>query len=391
MSLAEARRRVERMAVRRLAGRWVPTRQALGRLSAAELRAPLPLPRYPVSAMDGYAIRLGRRRSPGPFRVVGAPTYPASRGRRRSLRTGEAAYITTGARLPPGADAVVRIERVRYDGRSITLTHPARPGQDIGPPGESVPAREVLLRRGEPIGPAHVALLLAVGVRKIPTLRLRVTLLPIGDELEGVRAARGRAGVTDYMSPLIAALLGTAEVRIAAPLPDEPAAVARALRAGSRRSDLLITLGGSSAGDRDVTKPAVRRVGRLLFEGVAVNVLKRGSVGRVGEVPVLVLPGQVVSAATVFHEHGLHLLSRLIGRDLRVYERVPLAEPLAVDHRMDSTYLFARENGRARPLPWGVARLSELPRANAFGILERGRRYRAGETVLLQRFLWAAG
>ena len=342
------------------------------------------LPAGPRSAMDGFALRLLSRAPTGPY-VVRGSAFPSSSRPHRSLRQGEAVYVTTGAPLPPGTNAVVRSEGAHRDGERLLVAQVPTPGQDILETGESIEGGAVLLERGQRIRPVELALLLAQGVRTVPVFRLRASVLPIGDELV-VAGGRSGAGTPDYLGPLIAGLLG-AECVLHSPLPDDRARVARALAAASRRSDLVVTIGGSSIGRRDVTKGAVAEVGRLLFEGVTTNVLKRGAVGVVGRTPVLILPGQLVSAVTVFHEHGLHVLSRLVGRELREYAEHPLAGAVAVDHRMDSLYLFRQVDGAARALEWGVARMTELLHADGFGILDHGRRYRSGEPIRVQR-LW---
>ncbi len=385
VSLAQARSAIARASFRPPAVERVPVLRSLGRLAAARVSAPFHLPPTPVSAMDGYALNVGDGASIGPFRVRGS-SFPSSAPRRRRLAVGEAAYITTGAVLPPGANAVVRVEATAVEGDFVRLRQAVRAGSDIMPAGEAMRRGDVILERGEPIRPAHVAALLAQRTRTVPAYRLRVAVLPVGDEL--VPASAGRPSTrTEFMGPLVAGLLGFADVELRRPVPDRLPAVARALGAAQKRSDLLITIGGSSVGQRDVVKPAIQSVGRLLFEGVTTNVLKRGAVGFIGRTPIVVLPGQVVSAAVVFHEHALHVLSRMVGRELRAAEELVLGCDLVVDHRMDSTYLFTLTDGRATPLPWGVARLTALLRADGFGVLSHGRRYRSGERVRLQR-LW---
>jgi len=103
---------------------------------------------------------------------------------------------------------------------------------------------------------------------------------------------------------------------------------------------------------------------------------------------VVVLPGQLIAAITVFHEHGLHVLSRMVGRELRRFEEVRLGIDLRVDHRMDSLFLFAISEGVATPLPWGVARITTLLGAQAFAVLDHDRQYRSGQRLRVQR-LWS--
>ncbi len=382
--LSAARRRIRAFRFRTLPEVEVPTLRSLGQRVSRRLVATRSLPAGRRSAMDGFALRLLPRAPTGPY-VVRGSAFPSSSSSRRPLRRGEAISITTGARLPPGTNAVVRSEGAHRDGERLIVAHAPTPGQDILETGESIERGAVLLERGQRIRPVELALLLAQGVRTVPVFRLRVSVLPIGDELVAA-GGRSGAGTPDYLGPLIAGLLG-AQCGLHPPLRDDRAQVARALVAASRRSDLVVTIGGSSIGRRDVTKGAVAEVGRLLFEGVTTNVLKRGAVGVVGRTPVLVLPGQLVSAVTVLHEHGLHVLSRRVGRELREYSELPLAEAVAVDHRMDSLYLTRDVDGAARILDWGVARMTELLHADGFCILDHGRRYRPGEPIRVQR-LW---
>lgn len=363
----------------------VPPLRALGRLAAAPHVARNPLPAQTTAAMDGFALCVDPEAVTPLFRIRPVPGR-ARRGTGR-LRPGEAVPIATGGVLPAGANTVVRVEATRTEDGRLYLREPAVVGQDTIAPGEVMARGDTILERGEPIGAVQVGALLAQQVRSVPTLRPRVTILPIGDEVVPAgHPTRGR--VADFLSPIVASLLHFAAVRVVPPVPDDRAKVSRTLRRASRNADLVVTLGGSSVGPKDVTKAALGEVGQVLFEGVSVNVLKRGAVGFVGRTPTIVLPGQVVSAVVTFHEHALHVLSRMVGRELRRYEEVVLAEDVAVEHRMDSVYLFRVSAGLAGPLPWGVARMTALLRANAFGILERGRRYRTGERIVVQR-LWS--
>ncbi len=245
-----------------------------------------------------------------------------------------------------------------------------------------------MLERGQPIRPVDIGALMALRMPTVPVFDIRVRILPIGDELIRSRT-RAQTAVPEYLGPIVAGLLGFCRVELSAPLPDDRDEVAHALRRSTRLHDLVVTIGGSSVGAKDVTKKAVTRAaGRLLFEGVTTNVLKRGAVGLIEGTPVVVLPGQIVSAVTVFHEHALHVLSRMVGRELRAFEEAPLDRRVHVPHRMDTTYLFRLSHGTAVPLPWGVARILSLLRADAFGTVSRGRDHSMGEPVQVQR-LWS--
>jgi molybdopterin molybdotransferase len=338
--------------------------------------------------MDGFAVRVYREGPVRPYTLLGEPldTRPAAR---RTLRAGEATPIATGARLPAGADAVVRIEAARVDRGQLRVSGSVHPGQDVIPRGESIRRGDPILRRGERVGPYHLSALIADGVRSLPIYDIRVVILPVGDELRGPHA-RGPGTVSDLIGPVIHRLFDFARVRTLSSVPDDVRRLTSVLAREARRSDLVITIGGASVGTGDVTKGTVAAMGEVLFEGVRANVLKRGGAALIGGTPVLVLPGQVVSAVTIAHEHALHLLGRMTGGELRRFERATLGTAIAVNHRMDSTFLFHLHDGRADPLPWGVARIGALLRANAFGVLERGRPWAAGDEVEVQRLEHAA-
>lgn len=388
VTLTTARSRINVARIHRAPIVGVPVRESVGRLAGDFVRAERALPEQDLSAMDGFALRLGRGPTAGPFRLrrIVLTKHPLNRA---VLEVGEATYITTGAPLPRGSNAVVRLESAREEAGLLNLRQPARLGQDILRSGESVRRGSRLLEPGRIIRPVDVGALLALRMREVPVFAIRVAILPIGDELAPL-AARSGKGVPEYLGPVTAGLLGFADVKLQPPLPDDQRKVAHALRRAARQNDLVITIGGSSVGAKDVTKTALAEVGRLLFEGVTTNVLKRGAVGSIEGTPVIVLPGQVVSAVTVFHEHALHVFSRMVGRELRAFEEARLGERIAVHHRMDSTYLFRLRAGKAMPLPWGVARVTALLQADAFGTLSRGREYRAGDRVRLHR-LWRLG
>lgn len=384
--LAEAQEEIDAVRIRRARVVRVPVRESIGRMAGRLVRAGRSLPEHDLSAMDGYAVRLGPRATSGPFylRQNAGTERPSGRS---VLAVGDATYITTGSALPRGSNAVVRIESARERSGLLYLRRPARPGQDILRSGESVGRGDPIIEPGQLIRPVDVGALLALRTPKVPVFALRVAVLPIGGELIPF-PGRTRRGTPEYLGTIVAGLLGFCEAELYPPLADDRRRLAHELLRAARQSDLVVTIGGSSVGAKDVTKKALAEAGgRMLFEGVTTNVLKRGAVGLVEGTPVIVLPGQVVSAVTVFHEHVLHALSRMVGRELRAFEEARLGQRFAVRHRMDTTYLFRLREGKAVPLPWGVARITALLRADAFGTLSHGREYRTGDRVRLQR-LW---
>lgn len=358
--------------------------EGLQKPAAQDLVSSTDLPRRSRSAMDGFAfsysdlLRFGRLR-------VSAELFPST-GRPGRLKRGEAAYVATGAPIPERANTVARVESCKVNGHRLTVLGKVRPGKDIQERGKDLHKGEVVVERGEPLTPYHIDVLSSIGLARVRVFRVRMALMAIGDELTTFTEAR-TGDNSDSISAMIIGLAGFADVGYRGVLGDDRARISVALRDAAASADMVVTIGGTSMGKLDFTKKAVAAEGELLFEGVSVNTLKRAGVGMVSGKPVVMLPGQVVSAAVSFHEHGLHVASRLVGRELRKYEEAKLAEDLEVTHNMDSVYLFDVKDGEARPLPWGVGLHKTLLKANAFGVVKRHALYAKGSALRVQKLV----
>jgi molybdopterin molybdotransferase len=351
-------------------------------VSGATVRARRPEPPTNVAAMDGYAVRLPAAEGSRRFKL--RPGFLSPSSRPRHLRAGEAIEIGTGARMPAGGQAVVRSELARSDASGVVIRRAVAVGSDVHRTGEDLARGEIIVRPGERIGPYHQAAMIAQRIGEVRVRVPRITVVVTGDEFGGQERDRA-AGVSDSISPLIRELAGrTGEVRRLL-APDREGRLGEVIRRAARASDLVVTIGGTSVGARDRTKPAIRAVGALAFEGVRANVLKRGAVGHVGRTPVIVLPGQVVSAVVVWHEFGRPVLARLTGAKPDRPVRSRLAAPLHNPHPMDSVYLFRVSKSGARACRWGVRLYSELVRADAYGIVPRSTRLPRGYRIELRR------
>lgn len=352
--------------------------EAVGRITGGRVRARRDEPPADLAAMDGYAVRFASHRAPLRFRLRPGRVGIRSGGRR--LAPGEAIAIATGATLPERADAVVRKERAWVGGGEIHVRRRIPRGADIHRQGGDVRRGSTLLVPGDPVRPYHAALLTTQGIRRVPVRIVRVVVQPIGDELVPADAP-GPGRVVDSLSPLIASLLPRMKVRLRPPVRDDGRRLARALRSAAKSADLVVTIGGTSVGERDLTKRTVASVGRLVFGGVRVNVLKRGGFGLLGRVPIVMLPGQVVAAVTTWHEHGARVLARLLGAAPPRTERVPLGRRLRNPHPMDAVYLLRMRGGRAEPARWGPRLYSQLLDADGYAIVPRGATWARGARI----------
>ncbi|MFJ4636130.1 molybdopterin-binding protein [Streptomyces hygroscopicus] len=252
-----------------------PLSEALGQVLAAPLAALTDLPPFDTSAMDGWALS-----GPGPWRL---PTDEedqghgilAGHGEAAPLPDGHAVRIATGARVPPGATAVLRSEYGTDAGDGWLHASPAHPvvlGQDIRTRGQECRSGDQLLPAGTLVTPAVLGLAAAAGYDELPTVRRpRVEVLVLGDELltEGL-PYDGR--IRDALGPMVGPWLRAlgAELSGTRRLADEADAVYAAVAESS--ADVVVTTGGTAAGPLDHVHPTLRRLGaELLVDGVAVR------------------------------------------------------------------------------------------------------------------------
>jgi molybdopterin molybdotransferase len=238
----------------------VPLIDCYGRVLAEDVVARAPLPAFPSSAVDGFAVRAADGGKA--LRVAGESA--AGRPSERGLEPGTSIRILTGGVLPAGADCVVMLEDVSLDGDVVTVPGGLQPGQNFHAPGADLRAGERVLPAGSSLGPAEIGLAAALGLAELPVgRRPRVALMSTGDELVEVGERPGRGQIPDSNRwALLAALREAgAEVRLLGIGPDEPEALRRLVAGALAESDVLVTSGGVSVGTHDLVKPLLESLG----------------------------------------------------------------------------------------------------------------------------------
>jgi molybdopterin molybdotransferase len=301
---------------------------ALGRVPAVSIRARDPMPGFARATVDGFAVRAADTYGVSD----GQPGYLDLAGEARmghppdaALRPGAAIAIATGAPLPPGADAVVKVEHTQSTLPGlIEVVRPARPGEGMVRADEDAAADAELARPGRPLRAAELGMLAAAGVTEVLVhARPRVAIVSTGDELVPRETAALEVGqVRDATAPALAALVREAggEPTFTGIVPDDRAALEATLRralAGSDAAgdcDLLVVSAGSSVGARDETASAIASLGEpgIWCHGLALRPGKPTLLADCGGVPVVGLPGNPRSALVVFRLVGMPLV-RLVG------------------------------------------------------------------------------
>lgn len=278
--------------------------EAEGLVLAADVDAPLSLPVFDNSAMDGYAVRSADATRPGVRLRVVEKIFAGDRPK-KTIGPGHAARIMTGAPLPPGADAVLMQERTTAQGDDVELLEAVAAGASVRRAGEDTRAGEPLLAAGTPIGIPEAGLFWAQGLTTVTVRRRpRVAIASTGDELARVGEDPGADRIVDTNSPSIAAAVRRAggDPVILGLAPDRIDAVKALFAKGLDGSfDVLITSAGASVGEKDFAKEALEGLGVTMdFWKVAMRPGKPLAVGKKGGTLVFGLPGNPTSSLVSF-------------------------------------------------------------------------------------------
>ena len=277
--------------------------RADGRILAHDMVAPLPLPPFTNSAVDGYAVAgfdLPQKEERA-FAVAGR--IQAGGASDAPLTAGQAMRIFTGAPMPEGADTVFMQEDVRVDGDKVVLPTGLKPGANVRPAGEDIPSGFAALKVGRRLRPQDVALAAAFGLTRVDVVRrLRVAVFSTGDELASPGEARAAAQVFDSNRFMLMAMLARlgCEVSDLGILRDDRVALSRALQDVAGSHDLILTTGGVSTGEEDHVKASVESVGRLVLWRMAIKPGRPVAMGIIDGTPFIGLPGNPVASFVTF-------------------------------------------------------------------------------------------
>lgn len=399
--------------LRPLEAETVSLSAALGRVLAQDITAPVDVPSFDRSNVDGFAVQASDTFGAAEDRPLtlqlNAETVTTGKSPRESVAAGTATPIATGGMLPRGADAVVMIEATDVcDGR-LVLRRPVFPGANITFAGTDIGRDEIVLRRGELLSSRETGVLAALGVEEIAVVRRpRVAIVATGDELIPPGRTMKPGQVYDSNSTVLgdAVLELGCEPLVFGIVPDNETMLFDTLRdalAHRLAPDAILLSGGTSKGFGDLSYRAVARLGQpgIVVHGVALKpgkplclaVVRPSVVRPSGEnmrpVPIAVLPGFPTSAIFTFHEFIAPVLKRLAGRLDKPATVVPATLPMRVNSERGRTeYLLVNLIHRstqdkanssvpyaAYPMGKGSGSVTAFSRADGFVVIPRQREY----------------
>jgi molybdopterin molybdotransferase len=372
----------------------IPLDDALGRVPAESIAASHALPGFARATVDGFAVRAADTYGAS----EGLPGYLDLAGEARmgrppesEVRPGTAVSIATGAPLPPGADAVLKIEHTQAATQELLeVLRPVTPGEGMVRADEDAAPGTEVVRAGRPLRSQDLGMLAAAGIAELPVhARPRVSIISTGDELVPATEANLETGqVRDSSAPALAALVREAggEPQLAGIVADDRNALATKLRTtlnvegsdpvrgSSRGCDVLVVSAGSSVGARDETAAAIASLGEpgIWCHGLAFRPGKPTLLADCGGVPVIGLPGNPRSALVVFRLIGVPIV-RLIGgcteplREPSVRARLARNLPSAAG-RLDVVQVRL-DGDRAEPLFGSSSLLSILTAADGYVVV----------------------
>ena len=309
--------------------------QSLGRVLAEDILANRDLPPYDVSAMDGFAVRSHDLATlPATLKVIEdikAGDMPAS-----AVEAGQCSRIMTGAPLPQGADAVIRVEdTLELSADTVQITVSVKSGHDVRPQGENMRHSDVVLKAGTEITPGVIGILATVKTTKMQVYRRpRVAILSTGNELEAIDAPVDPNKIPDSNTYALMAqvqALGIEPVLLGIAR-DDPAELAAFLKIGLEY-DVLLVSGGTSVGVHDYVRPTIEKLGvSMKFWRVemkpghplAFGVMQRANQNAAADTFIFGLPGNPVSSMVCFEQFVAPALRCIMGNQ-RLFRRTVTA------------------------------------------------------------------
>ena len=363
--------------------------EAVGSVTAEPVKAPEDVPHYTRAAMDGWAVRAED--------TIGASNRSPNRLRAdSSVSAGTAVPVNTGEELPATADAVVMKEQVKESHGSLEIFTTVAVGANVGQPGEDVSAGTDLVSTGHRLRASDIGLLKSAGCNRVAVVDPpSVAVYPTGNELVQADPEPGEIIETNGLVVSTLSERWGASPRYKAVIPDNHESLASIFEK-TADTDIIVTTGGSSVGDRDLVPAMVAEYGEVVVHGVALRPGHPVAIGVVDDTPIIMLPGYPVACIV----NAMQFLRRAIGWSLGTAPYpIPTTQATLTGkirseagHRTFARVSLDRDVSPPAAIPTrasGAGILSSVTEADGWVVIpESIEGYADGETVQVEHWEW---
>ncbi len=345
----------------------IPVPDAVDRVLAEAVHARLSAPHFHAAAMDGIAVKA-------------SDTFGASEAQPKQLVTGKSAYwVNTGHVLPDNTDAVIMVEHINViDEATLEIDSPAFPWQHIRKIGEDIVATELLFPQNHLVTPYCLGALLSGGVFSVTVKKKpKILIIPTGSELVDWQQMEDKSlqpgkvlDSNSYVLGSLATSAGAITVRHES-LMDDPATLTKKIRlAAHSDADIILTVGGSSAGSEDYSKDVIEALGDILVHGVTIMPGKPVIVGNINHKPIFGIPGYPVSAIIAFEQFVQPLIDQFLGQPEKIRQTVSVEPTRKIASKLGLEEFIRVKLGLvgnrivATPLPRGAGCITSITEAD---------------------------
>ncbi len=358
--------------------------EAVGRVLAADVVAPIDVPMFDKAAMDGYALRSADtqdREGETVLRLIGRSH--AGEPFEGTVGPGECVEVATGSSVPTGSDSVVEVEATRVEEYQVTLSGKVAAGRNVSPRGEDILQGGLLVSEGTQLKPGHLGAISSLGILEVSVFsRPKVAVYATGREVRR-GGPLGPGEVYDANTFTLAGLVqeNGGSVRISDPVPDildeMLGAVGRA-----KEYDVVILSGSTSVGERDYLRDATESLGEVMFHGVAAKPGKPLLLARVGKGLVFGMPGFPASCILLAYHvlrPVLRKMARLPLEPARVH--LPLGEDMPLKDGLTQLVTVHMEDGKAYKAFKKSGSITSVSEGEGYVVIQAGERLSQGDSV----------